>query len=315
MNLWRNLYAETRSGCRSQGARLSFEPRHRKFLGAHRPAGLRFHRREPAHHRRARRKLRRRQGGVPSRLTAEIVGIPFDQIDAACDFAAARGLYFGGTGAKIRPITACKGTTCVYGNYDTQALAKTLHEKYYVGWAGVKLPHKFKIGVGGCPNSCMKPALNDFGIEGRRAPDFHAEDCRGCKVCVVETRCPSKAAHVVDGKLAIGESCLQCGVCTGKCPFKAVRHESETRYRIYVGGTWGKQTRMGSPLSRLVAFEEIEPLLEKTMLWFKENAFEKERLGKAIDRIGFDRFEAALLSDDLLARKAEILAQPVKMRA
>ena len=99
-----------------------------------------------------------------SRLTAEIVGIPFDQIDAACDFAAARGLYFGGTGAKIRPITACKGTTCVYGNYDTQALAKTLHEKYYVGWAGVKLPHKFKIGVGGCPNSCMKPALNDFGI-------------------------------------------------------------------------------------------------------------------------------------------------------
>ena len=61
---------------------------------------------------------------------------------------------------------------------------------------------------------------------------------------------------------------------------------------------------MGSPLSRLVAFEEIEPLLEKTMLWFKENAFEKERLGKAIDRIGFDRFEVALLSDDLLARKA-----------
>lgn len=81
-----------------------------------------------------------------SRLSAEIVGIPFEQIDAACDYAAERGLYFGGTGAKIRPVTACKGTTCVYGNYDTQALAKELHEKYYVGWANVKLPHKFKIG-------------------------------------------------------------------------------------------------------------------------------------------------------------------------
>ena len=45
-----------------------------------------------------------------SRLTAEIVGIPFDRIDAACDYAAARGLYFGGTGAKIRPITACDPT-------------------------------------------------------------------------------------------------------------------------------------------------------------------------------------------------------------
>lgn len=46
-----------------------------------------------------------------SRLSAEIVGIPFEQIDAACDYAAERGLYFGGTGAKIRPVTACKGTT------------------------------------------------------------------------------------------------------------------------------------------------------------------------------------------------------------
>lgn len=247
-----------------------------------------------------------------SRLAAEIVGIPYDQIDAACEYAQAHDLYFGGTGAKIRPITACKGTTCVYGNYDTQALGKELHEKYYVGWANVKLPHKFKIGIGGCPNSCMKPSLNDFGIEGRRVPVFDVNDCRGCKVCVVETRCPSKAAHVENGKLHIGENCLQCGVCTGKCPFKAVRHESETLYRIYVGGTWGKHTRMGSPLSRLVSRDEIEPLLEKTMLWFKENAFSKERLGKAIDRIGFDKFEEAVFSDDLLNRKDEIIAQPIK---
>lgn len=247
-----------------------------------------------------------------SRLAAEIVGIPFEKIDEATAYAEERGLYFGGTGAKIRPITSCKGTTCVYGNYDTQALAKELHEKYYVSWTDVKLPHKFKIGIGGCPNSCMKPSLNDFGIEGRRVPNFETADCRGCKVCIIEKSCPSKAAHVEDGKLVIGEKCLQCGVCTGKCPFKAVRHESETLYRIYVGGTWGKHTRMGSPLSRLVTREEIEPLLEKTMLWFKENAYQKERLGKAIDRIGFDRFEESIFSGDLLNRKEEILAQPVK---
>ena len=196
-----------------------------------------------------------------SRLSAEIVGIPFEQIDAACDYAAERGLYFGGTGAKIRPVTACKGTTCVYGNYDTQALAKELHEKYYVGWANVKLPHKFKIGIGGCP------------------------------------------------KLHIDEKCLACGVCTGKCPFKAVRHESPVVYRIYVGGTWGKQTRMGTPLSRFVTRAEIEPLLEKTMLWFKENAMPKERLGKAIDRLGIEKFEHDVFSDELLNRREEILAK------
>lgn len=250
--------------------------------------------------------------GFTSRLSAEVVGIPFDKIDEACAYAAERGLYFGGTGAKIRPITACKGTTCVYGNYDTQALAKEIHENYYIGWSKVQLPHKFKIGVGGCPNSCMKPSLNDFGVEGRKVPKFDSELCRGCKVCAVEKACPSKAAHVENGKLVIGENCLSCGVCTGKCPFNAVAPESETVYRIYVGGTWGKSTRMGTPLTRFVTREEIAPVLEKTMLWFKENAFAKERLGKAIDRLGFEKFEADIATDDLLNRKDEIIAAPMK---
>ena len=43
------------------------------------------------------------------------------------------------------------------------------------------------------------------------------------------------------------------------------------------------------------------------MLWFKENANGKERLGVVIDRIGVDELEKALFSDDLLNRKDEIL--------
>jgi len=56
------------------------------------------------------------------------------------------------------------------------------------------------------------------------------------------------------------------------------------------------------------------PILEKTMLWYKENAFAKERLGMAIDRIGAEKLEAALMSDDLLARKEEILAKEILTR-
>ena len=194
--------------------------------------------------------------GFTSRLCAEVIGIPFEKIDEAVDYAAQRGLFFGGTGAKIRPVTACKGTTCVFGCFDTQALAARIHREFYLGWRDVALPHKFKIGVGGCPNSCMKPSLNDFGIEGRRG----------------------------------GE------------------------YRIYVGGTWGKNTRMGTALSRLVREEEVLPLLEKTILWFKENAYAKERLGAAIDRIGTQALEEALFGDDLLRRKAEILAAPIRTK-
>ena len=244
-----------------------------------------------------------------SRLSAEIPAIPFEKSPEAEAFLAARGLFFGGTGAKVRPIVACKGTTCVFGNYDTQELARKIHETYYVGWKGVSLPHKFKIAVGGCPNSCVKPSINDFGVEGHKVPRFDESLCRGCKVCAVEKSCPMKAAKVTDGKLTIGDDCISCGVCTGKCPFKAVAHESETLYRIFVGGTWGKRTRMGTPLSRLVREEEILPILEKSMLWFKENGLPKERFGMTIDRIGMDKLEQALFSDDLLLRKDEILAR------
>ena len=252
--------------------------------------------------------------GFTSRLSAEIVGIPYDKIEAACAYAAERGLCFGGTGAKIRPVTACKGTTCVYGNVDTQALAARIHDDYYIGWANVKLPHKFKIGVGGCPNSCMKPSLNDFGIEGHKVPALDRELCRGCKVCAVAAACPSHAVTVENGKAEIGETCLSCGVCFGKCPFGAFAKEGEAVYRIYVGGTWGKKTRMGTPLSRFFTEEEIFPVLEKTMLWYKENAYEKERLGAAIDRIGVEALEAELESDDLLLRKDEIIAAPMKTK-
>ena len=250
-----------------------------------------------------------------ARLAAEIVGIPFDKIPEAEAFMAERGLYFGGTGAKVRPITACKGTTCVYGNIDTQALAKVIYDKFYIGMRNVKLPHKFKIGVGGCPNSCMKPSLNDVGVEGCRAFSFDSELCRGCKKCAVAESCPTKAVSVVNGKAVIDTSkCTSCGVCVGKCPFGAVPKEAASVCRIFVGGTWGKTQRMGTLLNSVYSADEVPTVIEKVMLWYKENGYVKERLGAAIDRLGADTLEAAIATDDLLNRKDEVLVKPLLER-
>ena len=250
-----------------------------------------------------------------ARLAAEIVGIPFDKIPEAEAFMAERGLYFGGTGAKVRPITACKGTTCVYGNIDTQALAKVIYDRFYIGMRDVKLPHKFKIGVGGCPNSCMKPSLNDVGVEGCRAFSFDGELCRGCKKCAVAESCPSRAVSVVNGKAVIDTSkCTNCGVCVGKCPFGAVPKEAESVCRIFVGGTWGKTQRMGTLLNAVYSTDEIPTVIEKVMLWYKENGYVKERLGATVDRIGTDALEAAIATDDLITRKDDILAKPLLER-
>ena len=50
-----------------------------------------------------------------TRLSVEIPGIPYEKIDEFQEFIAREGLAAGGTGAKVRPVVACKGTTCQYG--------------------------------------------------------------------------------------------------------------------------------------------------------------------------------------------------------
>ena len=119
-----------------------------------------------------------------TRLTVEIRGVHFDNIEPLREFLAENGLTTGGTGAKVRPVVSCKGTTCQFGQYDTFALSEKIHERFYVGYHEVKLPHKFKIAVGGCRNNCVKPDLNDIGIIGLRTKDENGVSCPGYKICI-----------------------------------------------------------------------------------------------------------------------------------
>ena len=98
---------------------------------------------------------------MTTRLTMEIQGVRFDKIEPLINFLAQYGLMTGGTGSKVRPVVSCKGTTCQYGLIDTFSLSEKIHDMFYVGYHEVSLPHKFKIAVGGCPNNCVKPDLND----------------------------------------------------------------------------------------------------------------------------------------------------------
>ena len=93
---------------------------------------------------------------MTSRLTIEIQGVKYDNIEPMIAFLKEKGLDCGGTGAKVRPVVSCKGTTCQYGLIDTFSLSEKIHEQFYLGYHGVALPHKFKIAVGGCPNNCVK---------------------------------------------------------------------------------------------------------------------------------------------------------------
>lgn len=244
-----------------------------------------------------------------TRLTVEVPGIPYDRIEEFQQFIAKEGLVTGGTGARVRPVVACKGTTCQYGLLDSFELSREIHERFYEGYREVQLPHKFKIAVGGCPNNCVKPDLNDLGIIGQYIPNFDDSSCNGCKKCAIEKNCPTGAARVVDGVLEIDKSiCNNCGRCVIKCPFGAME-DGMYGYKIYIGGRWGKKVAQGRALGKIFTDkEEALSVIEKTILLFREQGKAGERLAQTIDRIGFENVEAQLLSNEILDRKEEILA-------
>ncbi len=252
---------------------------------------------------------------MTTRLTLEIQGVPYENVDALREFLARYELHTGGTGSKVRPVVSCKGTTCQYGLIDTFDISEEIHHRFFEGYNDVKLPHKFKIAVGGCPNNCVKPNLNDLGIVGQKIPFIDHSKCRGCKVCQIENVCPIKVAKVENGKITVDPNeCNHCGRCVGKCPFKAVQDYS-IGYRVYLGGRWGKKVAHGRPISKIITDrEELMNIIEKAILLFREQGITGERFADTVTRLGFENVESQLLSDELLARKTENLAAKKHMK-
>ncbi|MFR1850604.1 (4Fe-4S)-binding protein [Clostridium sp. 1001270J_160509_D11] len=243
-----------------------------------------------------------------TRLSIEVQGIPFDKIDDFRNYIAKEGLKTGGTGAKIRPIVSCKATTCKFGRLDSFAISEEMHHRFFEGYNDVALPHKFKMAVGGCPNNCMKPDLNDMGIVGQLIPTHDLDKCKGCKKCKIEQVCPMDACKVVDKKITRDTNiCNNCGRCVGKCPFGVV-DEGTPGYKLYIGGRWGKKISIGKPLTTIFKTqEEVLDVMEKAILLYKDQGIKGERFEETIKRIGFENIEEQLLDDDLLNRKDEIL--------
>ena len=248
---------------------------------------------------------------MTTRLTLEIQGVKHENIQPLIDFLNEHGLLTGGTGSLVRPVVSCKGTTCQYGLADTFGLSEKIHEKFYLGYHGVTLPHKFKICVGGCPNNCAKPSLNDLGVIGQKVPMIDYTKCHGCKKCQVEQSCPIKIAHLVDGKIQVNpEECNNCGRCAGKCPFGAFE-EYQYGFKVFVGGRWGKKIAHGQPLTKIfTSEEEVMDVIEKAILLFRDEGISGERFADTIDRLGFEYVNEKLISGSI--DKAAILNKTVK---
>lgn len=227
---------------------------------------------------------------LTSRQSVEIPFIKLEQIDEVKLALAEGGVEPGVCGPRVRTVTACQGKEiCPSGCIDTYSLAKELDERYFAR----ELPHKFKFGITGCQNNCLKAEENDLGIKGGIKVKWRESDCINCGVC--EKACRTNAIEIRDGRIVLDESkCNYCGRCLKACPTEA--WDAVSGYIVSFGGIFGNSISKGETIIPFI--EDKEKLLEvcdAAIKFFDENANAGERFKFTLDRVGIDKFTQKIL--------------------
>jgi len=224
---------------------------------------------------------------LTTRQGIEIPYVHFDNLEKVRNELAEVGLKIGACGPRVRTVTACQGEACSHGLIEAQHLGKKIDDIFF-GRSGT--PHKFKICVTGCPNACIKPVENDFGIMGVVRKIFVKEKCNYCRLC--QEVCPVGAIKVEEDELHYDPSkCIFCGDCIFACPSYAWERE-KVGYKIFVGGKMGKFPDLGREVFSFWEGEErLFQLIEKTLEFYKEAGKKGERFGGTLGRIGLDNYK------------------------
>ncbi len=223
---------------------------------------------------------------LTSRQGIEIPFIRLEDIDEVKEALAGGGATPGVCGPRVRTITACQGSAvCPNGCIETEELAKELNDRYF----GKELPHKFKFGITGCQNNCLKAEENDLGIKGGVRVSWIQDKCISCGLCVKQ--CREGAISIEDGKITIdAEKCNYCGRCAFACPTDA--YDTVPGYLISFGGLFGNQINKGTLIVPFVEDKEtLFAICDAALKFFEDNAKSGERFKFTIDRIGKDKLD------------------------
>ena len=228
---------------------------------------------------------------LTSRQSVEIPFIKLEDVENVKKELEVGGVKPGVCGPRVRTITACQGSLiCPNGCIETEELAKELDERYF----GKELPHKFKFGVTGCQNNCLKAEENDVGIKGGVKVSWVSDKCISCGVC--EKVCREKAITIENNNITIDrDKCNFGGRCAFSCPTDA--YDLTPGYLISFGGLFGNTINKGEGIVPFIEDKEVLfKVCDAALDFFKDNANSGERFKFTIDRIGKDKLEEVVWS-------------------
>lgn len=228
---------------------------------------------------------------LTSRQSIEIPFIKLTDIDTVKAELAQAGVSPGFFGSCVRTITACQGcAVCSDGLIDTIGLARAFDARY----AGRELPGKFKFGITGCRNNCLKAEANDLGVKGGLEPAWTEEKCLFCGLC--EALCPAGAIKVDKEARWLAFSaakCIHCGKCAKSCPSEA--WSGRHGFIVYFGGVFGNRILRAKQLLPLIFDQdELFRVVDKTLAFFARYGRPSERFRDTVDRVGWDVLEKEL---------------------
>lgn len=227
---------------------------------------------------------------LTSRQGVEIPFIKVEDIEEVKEELAKGGCKPGVCGPRVRTVTACQGNQiCPSGNIDTAHIAEGLNDRYFAR----ELPHKFKFGVTGCQNNCLKAEENDVGIKGATLVKYDQDACIMCGVC--EKACREGAITIKDDKLSLDQDkCNYCGRCAKACPVDA--WDGESAYLVSFGGLFGNRIHKGEEIVPVITSEEqLFRVTDAAIQFFDDHAKPSERFQYTIERVGVDKLKKVLM--------------------
>lgn len=189
---------------------------------------------------------------------------------------------------------------------DFNVLRKIVDVAEKHGAQALKLTSAQRIAIVGVEEDKIDQVWEDLGMDKGHAVGLCV---RSVKICPATHFCKRAQQDAVTLGLEIDKlyhgmalpSKFKMGVsgCMNSCSESAVKDlgiiGTAKGYKVLIGGNAGVKPRLADVIADNVSPEDVLPLVDKIVNYYKENAKNYERMGSMIERLGLENVKQAIL--------------------